>query len=150
MLRSVVLFGLLMSLSLLVGCQPAAQTAQIQMGDFYFKPDVTRLKGGQQVRLEIINEGQLEHELMIGREVEMHEGEPEGFEKDFFEGIQVTHTAEKGHFMKEDHGYMADLEPGGKATLTFTAPADRKGEWEMACLYAGHYEAGMKAKFIID
>ncbi len=156
MSHRILAFGLLMvSLGfLLVACQPAAAPSgaiQIRMGDFYFKPDTIRLKAGQEVRIELVNEGKIPHEFMIGREVEMMEGKAEHFEQDFFEGVQVTHTVEKGEWkIEEGEPAHAHLEAGGRATLTFTVPADRKGEWEIGCFEPGHYEAGMRGKLIVE
>jgi len=139
----------------LVGCQPAQPASptvvQIQMGDFYFKPDTVRLKAGQQARIEIVNEGKLEHELMVGREAGVKEGKAEPYKKDFFEKVQVSHVVEKGEW-ESASGEPAHvkLEAGGKATLTFTVPADRKGEWEIGCFVPGHFEAGMKGKLVVE
>ncbi|MBI2486775.1 MAG: hypothetical protein HYW01_07430 [Deltaproteobacteria bacterium] len=80
-----------------------------------------------------------------------HTGMSKSFEKDFFEGIKVAYTEEGGKFMKiPGHGTMVTLKPGGRATLTFTPPTDRKGEWITACFVPGHYEAKMKEKVIIN
>jgi uncharacterized cupredoxin-like copper-binding protein len=50
--------------------QKESNTIRIEMGDFYFKPETIRLKAGQQINLELINLGKLEHEFMVGRKVE--------------------------------------------------------------------------------
>ncbi len=127
------------------------QVVQVKMGEFYFKPQAIRLKAGQQVRIEIVNEGKIEHEFMLGREVEMEGGKPAHYEKDFFDGIQVSHTEEKGEFKLEPmHGTEVELDEGGKATLSFTVPTDRKGNWEVGCFAPGHYEAGMKGVLVVE
>ena len=41
------------------------------------------------------------------------------------------------------HGTMVQLESGARATMSFTLPAERRGEWEMACFLPRHYERGM-------
>ncbi|MDH3205517.1 MAG: cupredoxin domain-containing protein [Gemmatimonadota bacterium] len=43
----------------------------------------------------------------------------------------------------DDHGTMVGLDAGGRTTMTFTLPADRRGEWEMACFLPRHYDRGM-------
>jgi len=45
---------------------------------------------------------------------------------------------------------MMELPAGGEAWLTFTFEDAQKGKWEMGCFQLGHYEAGMKAPFIIE
>jgi uncharacterized cupredoxin-like copper-binding protein len=164
--------------------QDAANTIQIKVGDFYFKPETVQLKAGLEVKIELANEGKLEHEFMVGRGVKMEKGEahgemempgggeqetPElecephdgmhearveisrGFEKDFFEGIEVVvHTENGAEFMRvPGHGTMVTLKPQGKAMLTFKVPTDRKGEWIVACFMPGHYERKMKGTVIV-
>ncbi|MGE0160814.1 MAG: cupredoxin domain-containing protein [Gemmatimonadales bacterium] len=43
----------------------------------------------------------------------------------------------------DGHGTMVQAEVGGRVTMSFTLPADRRGEWEMACFLPRHYERGM-------
>jgi len=171
--------------------KPDINTIKVEMGDFYFKPETIHLKSGQYVKIEIINEGKLEHEFMAGRMLtlegevekqEMPEGEHkhqeeihekhekkhglEGktqvrnnlthvhsatFENDFFEGVEVSLTLERGKFIKvAGRGTMLILEPGGNATLSFLVPDDSKGEWETACFIPGHYEANMRGKIVVE
>lgn len=168
-------------------CQPESNTILIRIGEFYFEPETIRLRAGQHVKIDLINEGKIEHEFMVGRVLKteeskaeahevMHEADEEkhetsevghehhegmhsahagmsrGFEKDFFDGIDVVVKTEKGsEFMKvTGHGTMVTLEPEGKAAITFKVPVDRKGEWQMACFVPGHYEADMKGLIIIN
>jgi uncharacterized cupredoxin-like copper-binding protein len=169
------------NLSLLLACsrQTEPNTIEIRAGEFSFQPGTIQLKAGRQVRIELINEGNIEHEFMVGREVKLeenengtHEGMPEAvevghehrdgshgaharmsrrFEKDFFQGIVVNHTEKEADFIRvPGHGTMVILKPNGKATITFKLPTDRKGQWEMACFVGGHYEADMKGLIIIN
>lgn len=138
--------------------QETSNTLQIKVGDFYFKPETVQLKGGQKVKIELVNEGKHDHEFMVGRGVMTEQGEHEmhgemskRFEKNFFDGIEVVAQTNKGaEFMSvPGHGTMVALKPQGKATLTFKVPTDRKGEWIMACFMLGHYETMMKGKVIV-
>ena len=187
-------------LLLLIACKPheESNTIRIMTGDFYFKPKTIELNAGQKVKIELINEGNIEHEFMVGRGVktdkgtdahgDMHEGMEDnnetpvmghehngemhnhegmqdmqgmhsahtgtsrGFDEDFFEGIEVAaQTENRAEFMRmPGHGTMVLLNPQGKAVITFTVPADRIGEWEMACFIPGHYEAKMKGDFVVE
>lgn len=142
----------------LSGCRVAPQSAapigtfiQLQMGELYFKPEPIRLKAGETVQLELINEGQQEHEFMVGREVEMHQGQPDGYATDFFKGVKLSHKTENGKTQQESgHGTMVMLDGNSKATLTFKVPDNRKGEWEVGCFVIGHYQSGMKGKLIVE
>lgn len=165
-------------------------TMHITTGEFYFKPETIDLKAGGEVKIEIVNEGKIDHEFMVGRGVKMTEDEAHGetdeagegehesseaghehhqhehnegmhsahagasrsFEEDFFKGIDVkTETGNGAEFMSmPGHGTMILLKPNSKAIITFTVPADRIGEWEMACFLPGHYETKMQGKIIVD
>lgn len=123
---------------------------QIQLGEFYLNPNEIRVVAGQKVRLEINNEGQIRHELMIGHGLELDSGKPEKYEHDLFAGVTLLFEGDKASLEREGHhGTMILLEPGGRGSLTFTAPPGRLGEWEMACFQPNHYESGMKGKFTV-
>ena len=34
--------------------------------------------------------------------------------------------------------------------IRMTTPAELKGEWELGCLVAGHYEHGVKAELLVE
>jgi hypothetical protein len=112
--------------------------------------------------------GQLDHELMIGRDVAIHDGMPAGYVVDFFDagGVEPMLVIEADdhndgdehaddadeHDMEamdghSDHeGFMALVQPGqDTATLSFTVTEGMLGEWEMGCflLDGVHYTSGM-------
>lgn len=148
--------------------EPAAGDAvivEIEMRDHAFSPTTFRISAGRPVTLAFRNTGSVDHEFMAGRGVS--EGD---FESDLFEGVEVVidgpmmmnhhdapdapshdHAAADGDDRaagghdhgRGDHGTMVGVEPGQRATLTFTLPADRRGEWEIACFLPNHYERGM-------
>ena len=87
--RLTILLGML---ALVVGaCGGGAATPAdsgelvIDLTEFEFNPDNIELKVGQQVTFVLSNEGEKEHEFMIGRDVNTDPGYPNGFEHDFFE-----------------------------------------------------------------
>jgi len=91
-----------------------------------------------------------EHDIDIEQKETIHI-HTASFEKDFFNGIEVTSITDKGKFIRDsEHGTMLILEPGGTATLSFNIPDDYKGEWVVACFIPGHYEANMRGKIIIE
>lgn len=55
-----------------------------------------------------------------------------------------------GHADGGDHGTMVMVNPGETAFMTFTLPADRAGEWNLACFVPSHYEAGMHGQLIVE
>lgn len=68
-----------------------------EAGGMRFEPSDIVLTAGQHVRLIIENQGEKDHEFMIGRNVVRNaDGAPDGFEVDFFEGIEDMVTVELG------------------------------------------------------
>ena len=92
-----------------------------------FTPDLAQVKLGDTVRFVIQNEGKVMHEFVIGTKKE-NQAHAELMKK--FPG------------MEHDEPYMAHVPPGKTAEIVWTF--NRPGEFEFACLIAGHYEAGMK------
>ncbi len=106
------------------------RTIAIAMGDdMRFKPDRIEVREGQTVRLRVSNTGKLLHELVIGTAEEL-KAHAEMMKK--FPG------------MEHDEPYMAHVDPGKRGEIIWTF--NRPGEFEFACLIAGHFEAGMKGK----
>lgn len=133
----------------------------IELSEYAFSPVQIELKVGQEVTMTVINVGQLDHEIMFGREVVMMDSRPSGFATDMFESSHVEpavmmdaemameeeHTEEAGH-----EGFMVFLPTGDDtATVTFIVTDDMVGEWEMGCfeLDGVHYDAGMKGTLIV-
>ena len=150
---------------LLVSC--AKQTAEpvnysIEMSEYAFAPYTIEAKVGQQVTIELINKGVLEHELMFGRDVMMMNNRPDGYQSDMFEMANVEPQVMMQEEMsgmgdseqRADHsGFMVVLpKTGDKATLTFAVTKDMQGEWEIGCFSQEgvHYDAGMKGKFVVN
>lgn len=133
----------------------------VEMTEFAFQPAELQAKVGQEVTIELVNSGALEHEMMIGRDVKSTNSRPDGYEHDMFADANVEPVVmggkEDGMDMNghssEHTGFMV-IVPGGseKATVTFTATKDMVGEWEIGCFSQDgvHYDAGMKGKFVVS
>ncbi len=105
---------LLAACSTLLAAEPGPEgEIQIVLEDYDIDPDVIRLRAGQRVRMVIVNRGTHLHELMIGREVEVHEGITEGFAEDFFAGIQDIQVEGPGMVMGLPGMEMEGMEMGG-------------------------------------
>jgi len=155
--------------------QAAPAAVKVSMTEYKFQSDRVLVRAGQTAAISLVNGSTKKkvHEFMAGREVAVSHGRPAGFKRDFFDGLAIKISNEKdiwklrpgnakvtgGMVMKEsggmamgDHeGFMIELQPGGTATLTFTVPANRVGEWEIGCFSeAGqHYTDGMKGKLVV-
>ena len=144
----------------LAACNSSPPPAEftIEMTEFAFTPDTIEVQVGQKVVLHLTNEGALAHELMIGRNVMMMEGAPEGFEHNMFEkqGPEIMGGSDErdmGSMGGADHGFMVSIPQGGEdTTLTFTVTEDMVGEWEIGCFSDGgsHYTQGMTGKFVVS
>ena len=94
-----------------------------------FTPDRIEVKQGETIRFVLKNRGKLMHEFVIGTKDELD-----------------AHAALMKKFPKMEHDqpYMAHVAPGktGEVIWTFNQP----GDFNFACLIAGHYQRGMVGK----
>ena len=130
------------------------------MTEFAFEPATLQASVGQEVTIELVNNGALEHELMLGRDVKMTASRPDGYRQDLFVSAHVQPAvvggvdedmAMSGHG-SEHSGFMVIVPTGAAtATVTFTATREMLGEWEIGCFSQDgvHYDAGMKGKLVI-
>ena len=108
----------------------ARRTIEFTMSDaMRFTPDRIEVKQGETVRLVLKNEGKLLHEFVLGTKKELDE-----------------HAALMLKFpnMEHDEPYMAHVPPGKTGQIVWTF--NRAGDFDFACLIAGHYQAGMVGK----
>jgi uncharacterized cupredoxin-like copper-binding protein len=154
-MKKVVVFPLLALLALLlVACGGAATTVPvshtIEITEYSFTPATLELKVGQQVTLNLVNKGTLQHEIMFGREVMMMDNRPAGYQEDMFAagGVhpEVTQSAIPEEVEEGHSGFMVVLPVGSQATITFNVTEGMVGDWEMGCFEQDgvHYDAGMK------
>ena len=142
------------------GGQPSAPVSfDVEMSEYVYSPDVLEVKVGQEVTLNLVNSGQVEHELMIGREVIYEDSRPNGFQEDLFAtggiepevsgGVPAGESAD-GH-MHDNTGVMVTLPAGEAGSLKFAVTSDMVGEWEMGCFSQEgvHYTAGMVGKLVV-
>jgi len=108
----------------------AKRTVQFTMSDaMRFTPNVLQVKQGETLRLVIKNEGKQLHEFVLGTKKELEE-----------------HAALMVKFptMEHDEPYMAHVPAGKTEQIVWTF--NRAGDFDFACLIAGHYSAGMVGK----
>ena len=145
----------------LISCSPGAPqlepvTFQIDMTEYAFEPASIELKVGQEATLELVNNGQLDHEIMFGREVMLENNRPAGYMVDLFETANVEPQVTSEDQLPPEEGehvaFMVILPPGGTATMTFPVTAEMAGEWEMGCFEQDgvHYDAGMHGPLTIQ
>lgn len=112
----------------------AKRTIEIAMtDDMRFTPDRIAVRQGETIRLVHRNKGRVMHEFVLGTKQELDE-----------------HAVLMKKFpnMEHDEPYMAHVPPGGTAEIVWTF--NRAGDFEFACLIAGHYDAGMMGKVVVS
>ena len=106
------------------------RTIEVKMMDnMRFSPDKIEVKQGETIRFVVSNAGQVMHEFVIGTKKE-----------------NDAHAALMLKFpnMEHDEPYMAHVKPKSKGEIIWTF--NKPGDFEFACLIAGHYQAGMVGK----
>lgn len=102
----------------------------IQMTDnMRFTPSQLTIKKGETIRFDVKNAGAVMHEMVIGTKQELD---------------QHAAMMKKHPNMEHDEPYMAHVGP--KKTGQLVWQFNREGDFDFACLIAGHYEAGMVGK----
>jgi uncharacterized cupredoxin-like copper-binding protein len=97
--------------------------------DMKFKPEKIDVKLGETIRFEIKNSGKLMHEMVIGTKSVL----------DKHAELMI-----KNPNMEHDEPYMAHVSPGKTGEIIWKF--NRAGNFDFACLIAGHYQAGMVGK----
>lgn len=110
------------------------RTIAISMSDaMRFTPNQIDIKLGETVKFIVKNDGAVLHEFVIGTTRENEE-----------------HAAMMVKFpnMEHDEPYMAHVAPtkSGEIIWTFNKP----GQFDFACLIAGHYQAGMRGTITVS
>lgn len=78
---------------------PEPVSFTIEMTEYSYTPNELTVAVGQEVTLTLVNKGQLEHEIMIGRDVVMADGRPNGYTVDLFEHAGVEPEVHGGMLM---------------------------------------------------
>ena len=111
----------------------ARRTVVFTMSDsMRFTPDTLTVKQGETLRIVVRNGGAMLHEFVLGTKKELED-----------------HAALMVKFptMEHDEPYMTHVPPGKSGTIVWTF--NRAGEFDFACLIAGHYQAGMVGKITV-
>jgi len=111
----------------------ATRTVVFTMSDnMRFTPNTLAVVQGETLRIVVRNKGKMLHEFVLGTKKELDE-----------------HAALMLKFpdMEHDEPYMAHVPAGKSGEIFWTF--NRAGEFEFACLIAGHYQAGMVGKITV-
>lgn len=106
------------------------RTVQVAMSDqMRFTPERIEVRQGETLKFAVRNNGKVMHEFVIGTPAELDK-----------------HAALMLRFpgMEHDAPYMTHVPPGKTGQIVWTF--NRAGDFDFACLIAGHYQAGMVGK----
>ncbi len=97
-----------------------------------FTTDKIEVKQGDTVKFVLKNDGKIMHEFVIGTKKDLDE-----------------HAALMVKFPTMEHSepYMTHVPPGKTGVVIWTF--NRPGNFDFACLIAGHYQAGMVGKITV-
>lgn len=113
-----------------------ARVVQIVMreqdGKMIFIPDKLRVRKGEQIRFQLRNNGEVDHEFVVGT-VE--------------ENLKHMKEMEKNPDMEHDDPNGRRLNPDGSSEIVWRFT--KAGTFEFACLIPGHYESGMKGTVVV-
>lgn len=108
----------------------ARRTVRFEMSDnMRFTPDRLEVRQGETLRIVVRNKGSVLHEFVLGTKDEL----------DAHAALMVKFPG-----MEHDEPYMAHVPPGKTGEIIWTF--NRAGDFDFACLIAGHYSAGMVGK----
>ena len=111
----------------------AQRTITLNMtDDMRFAPSHFSVKKGETLRLRVVNKGQVMHEVVLGTQASLDEH---------------AQMMLKYPGMEHAEPYMAHVEPDQSEDLVWSF--NRAGNFDFACLIAGHYQAGMTGRFTV-
>lgn len=126
------------------------QKVSITLTEFKFTPAKITLQTGLPAEIVLVNKGKVEHEFLVYKT-------PKSKVSDWDEyAMANTYFKDIGEVGGEFEGigavagtsiFEVKVQPGKSAELKFTPT--RKGTFEIGCHVEGHYEAGMKAVFVV-
>ena len=109
------------------------RTIRFSMSDkMRFDPSYITVKQGETIRFVVRNNGKLMHEMVFGTPQELKEH---------------AELMKKFPDMEHDEPYMAHVAPGKTEEIIWQF--NKAGEFDFACLIAGHFDAGMVGKIAV-
>jgi uncharacterized cupredoxin-like copper-binding protein len=130
LVAGMLLMAMALGLAACGGTSGPSTSMRVTMTDFAFSPNSFTVPAGQQITVEMTNNGATAHSFVImqaGHKVETHFADAD---KDFIYWVQPQ------------------VLPGASAQASFIAPSE-PGEYQILCDIAGHFEAGMVGKLTV-
>ncbi|GAA2872640.1 cupredoxin family protein [Aminobacter sp. P9b] len=113
-----------------------ARVVQVTMretdGKMLFLPDLVQVRKGEQIKFVLRNNGEIDHELVIGT-----------LEENLKHGEQMRRNPDMEH--EDPNAKRLAPKKTGEVLWSFS----EAGEFDFSCLIPGHREAGMTGKIIV-
>ena len=104
-----------------------------QDGKMIFIPDKIRIRKGEQIRFQLRNNGDVDHEFVVGT---------------LEENLKHMKEMEKNPDMEHDDPNAKRLKP--KSTAEIVWQFTKAGTFDFSCLIPGHREAGMFGTIVVE
>jgi uncharacterized cupredoxin-like copper-binding protein len=129
--KKLLVFVMMSVMGLLAACGKSGPSTQLSltMTDFAFEPNEFEVPAGQEITLNVMHHGTMEHDFII-----MKYGTDAG---DIFD------DEDKANIFWE-----VALQPGDSETVYFSAPT-QPGTYQIICGMPGHLQSGMIGKLIV-
>lgn len=111
------------------GGQPST-TIDVTMTDFQFTPNTFTVPAGEEITLNILNNGAVVHNFVV---MKLGTSAGEAFDDE-----------DQANVFWEER----DIPAGGDLSVAFTAPTE-PGEYQVVCRTAGHIASGMVGKLVV-
>jgi len=116
------------------GGDETSTSLEVTTSDFQFSPSEWTIPAGEEISIDITNEGSVLHEWVLMQP-----------------GVTIESEADLPETEEEllaDFVYVEDeVDPGASKTLTFTAPA--AGTYQVICAIETHFDAGMEGSVTV-
>ena len=112
----------------------------VMLDNMKFMPDTLQVNEGETIRFVVRNKGKLTHEMVIGNPTDIA-----AHAKEMQEMATTGHPVHQHNYATRTSGAIAVTVPAGESRDWIVKFGDAT-ELEIACLVAGHYEAGMKGQ----
>lgn len=110
-----------------------SRRVEVKMNDeMKFVPDEVRIEQGETIHFQIVNKGEILHEMVIGSEKEL---------------IEHAELMEKFPDMEHAEPFMAHVPEQSEGAIYWTF--DKPGVFHFGCLIPGHFAAGMRGRIVV-
>jgi len=114
---------------ILSSCSGASRTIALTSSDYHFDPNTFTIPAGQEITVNIDNEGFVSHQFVIFK-------------------LGTDAGSKIGPEDQENIYWRFEVAPGHADSSTFIAPSE-PGEYFITCGIFGHLEAGMSGSLIV-